>query len=146
MEFRKFGDRKRVKQHVGDGSLVQRSSKDECDINLIMKKYEKSRILTHVNKYAGEYGDFSNVPDYKTGLERVMEADAMFMSLPASIRDRFNNDPGKFIEFATNADNIGEMRSMGLAPKAPEPPEPQLVKVVKEPDSEVPPKAAPSKD
>lgn len=82
-----------------------------------MAKYQKTGVLTHVNQYAGQYGDFSGVPDYKTGLERIQAADEMFMSLPAKIRDRFSNDPANFIAFATDEKNLEEMREMGLAPK-----------------------------
>jgi len=53
----------------------------ETDVNNIMRKYEKTGILTHVARYAGEYGDFSGVPDYKEGLERIMAANEMFDSL-----------------------------------------------------------------
>jgi len=88
----------------------------ETDVNNIMRKYEKTGILTHVARYAGEYGDFSGVPDYKEGLERIMAANEMFDSLPARLRDRFGNDPAKFIDFATNPENLDELRTMGLAP------------------------------
>lgn len=146
LKIRRYGDRKRVKQHVGEDTLVQQNMAGETDINNIMAKYQKTGLLTHVARYAGNYGDFSEVPDYKTGVERVMAAEEMFMSLPAKIRDRFNNDPGKFIEFATDEKNLEEMRSMGLAPEAPMPPEPQLVKVVAEPEEpEVPPKSKAAK-
>lgn len=134
----KFGERVRVRQHIGECSRVQQQFAQESDVNAIMRKYEKTGILTHVSRYAGEYGDFSGVPDYKAGLERVMAADEMFMSLPARIRDRFNNDPAKFIEFATNAENIDELRALGLAPELPPAPEPSLVKVVAD-DREVKP-------
>jgi len=118
MQIRKFGDRRPVRQHVGETSRVQQNLRDETDINRIMAKYERTGILTHVNRYAGEYGDFSGVPDYKSGVERVLAAEEMFMSLPAKIRDRFGNDPGNFIDFATDRGNIDEMRKMGLAPPA----------------------------
>jgi len=115
--IKKFGDRSAVRQHIGEESRVQQHLAKETDINYIMSKYQKTGLFTHVNKYAGQYGDFSEVPDYKTGLERVQAADEMFMSLPAKIRDRFFNDPAQFIEFATNPDNLTEMQEMGLAPK-----------------------------
>nr|QJB20409.1 MAG: internal scaffolding protein [Microvirus sp.] len=115
-KIRSFFDRTRTKQHVGEGSHVQQNMADETDINNIMSKYQKHGVLTHVNRYAGQYGDFSGVPDYKTGLERVQAAEEMFQSLPAKIRDRFGNDPAQFIDFATDASNIDEMRKMGLAP------------------------------
>jgi len=129
-----------------DEGLVQQHMRDECDINIIMKRYEATGELTHVGGMAGEYGDFSEVLDYKTGLERIMEADTLFMELPASIRDRFNNDPAKFIDFAANPQNQEELRSMGLAPPLPAPPEPSLVKVVQEADDTAPVSSKPRKN
>lgn len=117
IKIRKFGDRVRSMQHIGEGSHVQQHLAQETDINRIMSKYQKTGLLTHVSRYAGQYGDFSMVPDYKTGLERIQASQEMFMSLPSSIRDRFNNDPAQFIEFATNPDNQEELQNMGLAPK-----------------------------
>lgn len=139
-EIRKFNERHSYKQEVGEVSLTQQNMAADTDINNILAKYRTTGVLTHVAKYAGQYGDFSGVPDYKTGLEMVMAAEDMFMSLPANIRDRFGNDPGRFIEFATNKDNQEELQKMGLAPRPAEPPEPQLVKVVEPDDSASPAK------
>lgn len=138
-----FGDRQRTKQHVGEESLTQQHMQAETDVNNIMAKYQKHQIITHVSKYAGEYGDFSGVPDYREGLERIMAAEEMFQSLPAKIRDRFANDPANFIEFATNAENLPELRKMGLAPPEAEPPKPQLVQVVEPPEGGKPPSKKP---
>lgn len=127
-------------------SLTQQHMAAECDINTIMSRYQSTGEITHIAAQAGEYGDFSEVTDYKTGIERLLEADALFMELPSSIRDRFNNDPAAFIEFASDPKNIEEMRKMGLAPPLPTPPEPQLVKVVSEDgDADAPPKSKPAK-
>lgn len=133
-EIRAFGWRKSVKQHIGeDPGQVQQHLRDDTDINLIMKRYQKTGELRHVNSMAIEYGDFSNAPDYKTAMEKIIAADELFMELPAALRDRFGNDPAKFIEFATDGKNVEEMRKLGLSPEAPKAPEPQLVKVVSEP-------------
>lgn len=134
----------RVKQHIGERSRTQQHLRDETDINHIMRKYEKTGILTHVARYAGEYGDFSGVPDYKTGIERIQAAEDMFMSLPARIREKFQNDPGKFIDFATNPENQAELRTLGLAP--PEPPVAERSKLVAEGGSEPPKEAKKSPD
>lgn len=117
-----------------DEGLVQQHMAEECDVNAIMRKYQSTGSLTHVVDMVGAYGDFSDVTDYKSGLERIMAADDLFMELPAHVRDRFGNDPVQFLEFATNSENIDEMRKLGLAPMPPAPPEPQLVKVVPEAD------------
>lgn len=140
LKIRKFGDRSAVRQEVGEDTHVQQNLAAETDINRIMAKYQKTGLLSHVNTYAGEYGDFSDVPDYKTGLERVQAAEDMFMSLPSGIRDKFYNDPARFIDFATNADNIDAMREMGLAPQKAKPSE-ERPKLGSEGEAD-PPKAA----
>lgn len=143
LTIRKLGDRKRVRQEQGpEESMVQQSLQDDTDINNIMAKYRKTGVFQHVTPLAAEYGDFSNVPDYKTAMEQIMLSNELFMELPAKVRDRFGNDPAQFITFATDEKNLDELRSLGLAPEAPLPPEPQLVKVVKEPDG---PEASPKK-
>lgn len=115
-----------------DEGLVQHHMQEETDVNVIMARYQKTGDISHLGEIAGTYGDFSDVTDYKSGLDRINDANLLFMELPASIRDRFNNDPAKFVEFATDGGNQDELRKMGLAPSLPEPPEPQLVKVVQE--------------
>jgi len=36
------------------------------------------------------------------------------MALPSAVRERFNNDPAKFVEFATDEANVEELRKMKL--------------------------------
>lgn len=128
-----------------DEGLVQHHMQEETDVNNIMKKYQSTGDISHLGEIAGSYGDFSDVTDYKTGLDRINEANALFMELPASIRDRFNNDPAKFVSFAEDKNNQSELIEMGLAPKPAPPPEPQLVKVVEPEDGGQPPSKKPAK-
>lgn len=118
-EIRKpFTGRKSVKFNTVGPSLTHQSMAPECDINTIMKKYEKTGILEHRNTFDGQYGNFLDVPsDYHEAMNAVLEANDMFESLPAKVRKRFHNDPGAFIEFATDAENLPEMVRMGLAEK-----------------------------
>lgn len=115
-----------------DEGLVQQHMRDECDINIILARYQATGELTHIQQSAAQYGDFSEVLDFQSALHQIADAEAAFMELPAKIRDRFNNDPAQFINYATNPDNLEEMRELGLATPLPPPPEPQLVKVVGE--------------
>ena len=64
-----------------DEDLVQHHMAEECDINVIMRRYQQTGELTHVAGMAGEYGDFYDVTDYKTGTERLMAAQELFMEL-----------------------------------------------------------------
>lgn len=107
-------------------SMTKQSHKDECDINLILRRFEKTGVLEHVRENPGRYLDLPTEPDYQTALNTVMQAEAAFMELPSKVRERFRNDPALFVEFATDSRNLDEMVALGLAKKPPvsSPPEP----------------------
>ncbi len=118
-EFRTaYGPTERVQITCGGNGRTHQSMADECDINRIMARFEKDGVLTHVAKFDGKYGDFTGAMDYHSAYNQVILAGEMFMSLPASIRDVFDNDPGMFLAFAEDPDNEDEMREMGLLPPA----------------------------
>lgn len=96
-------------------SMTKQSFADECDINNIMRRYEKDGVLQHLNKYEGNFGDFTGAVEYHEAMGIVARADQMFMDLPASIRAQFGNDAGAFVEFATNPKNEDKLIEMGLA-------------------------------
>ena len=89
--------------------------KDECDINRILKKYQKDGILRHVSRFGGRYEDLPDSIDYQESLNAVMAAEAAFLSLPSSVRSRFENDPGRFLAFVGDPANENEMIDLGLA-------------------------------
>ncbi len=98
-------------------SRTVQSSKDECDINTIMQRYKQVGLIEHVNTAKAHYGDFTEVNEFQEALNLVNTANEDFMKLPADIRSLFDNDAGKFLEFATNPKNIDEMVELGLAKK-----------------------------
>lgn len=109
----------RVKEQLicKDPSLTHQCFKDECDINNIMAKWVKDGLATHVMQYQGRYEDLSGVEDYHTSLNRVIAAQEAFESLPAVIRTKFDNDPGRFLEFVGDPANKNEMAKLGLLPE-----------------------------
>lgn len=120
MEIRKpYDPHQRVQVHFTEPSLTKQAMGAETDINNIMRKYEKDGIITHLAKHQGQYGDFSEVVDYHTALNTMIEADDAFASLPSRIRGEFNNDPGKFLDFVHDPKNIDKMVEMGLATAKP---------------------------
>ncbi len=98
-------------------SLTRQSMTAECNINNIMAKFKETGVIEHTNEHKGQYGDFTEVTDYHTALTHVTKAQAMFLSLPAKLRAQFGNDPGEFLHFTNDPENIDEMRKMGLLPK-----------------------------
>ena len=111
--YEKF-ERRPVMFPEGEGRTKQ-YFKEECDINTILKKYATTGVLPEMIKQNGVYGDFSQATDYQESLNQVMMANEQFAALPAAVRERFANDPVKFLEFAEDPKNGKEMVGMGLA-------------------------------
>lgn len=105
-------------------SLTHQSFKAECDINNIMRKFEKTRLLDHVNQHQGSYGDYLGYEDYQTSLNQIRDAQTAFLTVPAKIRAQFENDPAKFLRFVQDPANADSMVQMGLARRPKTPPDP----------------------
>lgn len=105
---------------------TKQSAKDECDINQIMARYMKTGVLDFANKHQPQYADVAGI-DFQSCLDQIQQATAMFMDLPSKLRERFNNDPGRFVDFVSDPDNLPEMRSLGLLNEATNPPNPVLI-------------------
>lgn len=131
-------ERVQLKFPEGSGRTKQ-SFKDECDINKVMKRFEKTGVIGHVAKVQGRYGDFLGYEEYHQVMSKVALVQQMFESLPAKLRKRFANDPAEFLEFAQDTANAEELREMGLLPAAPPAREPDNA-----PPSDVEPPEAPN--
>ncbi|QXP44343.1 MAG: internal scaffolding protein [Arizlama microvirus] len=110
-----YGARVRVYSDTVGPSATKISHKDECDINSIMRRYEKTGILPDLIKAQPEYGDFAQMASFQEAQNIVVLANEQFAALSAHVRERFGNSPAKFLEFAQNPRNQEEMVSLGLA-------------------------------
>lgn len=99
-------------------TLTKQSFKDDCDVNVILKRFETTGILPEATS-SPQFGDFADVDDYQSALHKVMAAEDAFMSLDAKLRLRFENDPVRFVDFVSNPANNAELIALGLvnAPK-----------------------------
>ena len=107
--------------HCEDASLAQQHFKDECDINNILRQFNVTGLLPE-STLSPRYGDFTGIGDYHTALNQVIAAEDEFMSLPATLRARFENDPALLIDFLNNPENLNEAITLGLVNKQPEEP------------------------
>lgn len=124
-----------------DPSRAVQESKDESDINTIVKRFGLTGKLPQ-GVTVPQYGDFEGVTDYHSALNLVLQAEDGFMKMPADIRSRFHNDPAAFLEFVGKEENREEAIKMGLI--VPERPvEPILVRVKGE--DKAPPSSEPVK-
>ena len=100
-------------------SLTQQHFKDETDINNILRQFNVTGMLPEA-PLSPRYGDFSGIVDYHSALNAVIAAEDSFMTLPAQIRARFENDPAQLIDFLGDENNRSEAEKLGLleVPKA----------------------------
>lgn len=100
-----------------DPGLTDQSQAKETDINVIIKRAEATGFLP-VSQDIGQYGDFSNLPDFAGSLSIVNRARDSFNALPAMVRAKFENDPAKVIAFLSDEANRDEAIYLGLLPKS----------------------------
>lgn len=96
--------------------FTEQHHKDACDINNIIKKYDVSGVITHVSNIEAKFGDLTGM-DFKTMSDQVANAQNMFNSLPAEIRNEFKNDPSQLLTFMENPDNRDKAIELGLINK-----------------------------
>ena len=113
----------------GAEQLTGQCHKELCDVTNIIRQYDRNGLITHVNQATAKYGDFTNVNEFQVSLNLVNDANAAFLAIPSQIRKKFENDAGKFFEFATNPENKEALIEMGLAEAPPSAPEPIMVKM-----------------
>lgn len=117
-------DADRVSRETGlacsDPTLAQQNFKEECDINTIVERFGiTGQLPTNLRVPLNE--EFIETMDYQAALNKLIEADAAFMQLPAHVRHEFQNDAGRFVDFVSDEKNVEKCREWGLAmPKAPE--------------------------
>lgn len=99
---------------VAGPSLTKQSFAGDTDINKIIAKFEKTGMIEHVNRRQPFYGDVSEYRGYQESLEMVREAQELFNNMSANIRERFENDPVKMIEFLDNPANLQEAIDLGM--------------------------------
>ncbi|WNK13740.1 MAG: internal scaffolding protein [Microvirus sp.] len=95
-------------------SLTKQSFADDCDINNIMRKYERTGVLDHVGMTVPQYGEYMGSMSYQESLNAILYAQDQFSDLPAELRARFGNDPAQLLAFVEDPANLEEGVKLGL--------------------------------
>lgn len=124
--------RPKVTLTCGPGRTKQ-SPQEECDVNFIMNKWKRTGKIpdSAINPRKPAYGDFSNPDDYLSACNQVLEAESAFATLPAFLRERFQNQPINYLAFLADPANQAEAEKLGMVdtppaestPETPESPE-----------------------
>lgn len=111
--FRSAYDGRRVAVIVDcPTSRTRQSFRDECDVNVILKMYARTGVLPGDPSQA-QFGDFTDV-DFMRSMLIVAQGREAFASLPATLRERFGNDPARLLSFLADESNRDEAVRLGL--------------------------------
>ena len=94
--------------------LTKQSFKDECNINKIMARFQRTGAIDHYAKHGPQYSDITS-GNLHSAMNIISDAESMFEELPSSVRKKFQNDPAQFLDFVQDPNNLEEMRELGLA-------------------------------
>ncbi|AXH73377.1 MAG: internal scaffolding protein [Microviridae sp.] len=127
---------------ISNRSKTHQSFSKDADINNLMSRYKRTGYFNDplsVNaSRVARFGDFSDIPEFSTLVDRISLAKADFMRLPASVRDRFGNDVSKCLDFIADPANFDEAVALELLPAKP------VVPVVSDPVKGAVPVATPT--
>lgn len=120
-----YREHPRVTFHSGDQVITKQSHKQECDINNILKQYQRTGIINHINRNQPQYMELPDQLDYQQSINTILQAQDAFASLPAVVRNHFNNDPAAFLAAFTDPAQSDYLRDHGfLNPKPDQAPPP----------------------
>jgi len=112
--LRKFHQRPgRVDENGEIEYTTEQDHKKECDVNEIIKKYDKRGVITHISKIEAKFGDMTGA-DFQAMQNQVILAKNMFNALPAEIRKEFDNNPSSLLEFMEDPNNRDRAIELGL--------------------------------
>lgn len=113
-----YSPKLRVLTHCTGGRTKQ-SFKEECDINNIMARFQRTGVLDFTTRHQGTYMDVTGL-DYQRAMDLVVQGQELFDALPSSLRSRFHNEPAEFLDFVQDPKNAAELVELGLAKARPE--------------------------
>lgn len=96
-----------------DSPYTDQSGKDDADINTIMRRYQSTGDIPHLNTMQCDYMDVTG-HDFLEHQKAIRQATELFDAMPSAIRERFANSPAAFLDFTSNEANQIEMAHMGL--------------------------------
>lgn len=109
----RYQERKSVGLTFTKPSLTEQAAFDDVNIHSIM-----SRGMNNLkpNTTKPLYGvDMSKLPDYQASLQIVADVENKFEEMPASLREKFHNNPKEFLAFVEDKEkNYDEGVKLGI--------------------------------
>lgn len=99
-----------------DETLAQQHMRDECDINVMVKRYASIGMPPPPTEWPTD-ADFDTIFDFQSAMNVIAKGREAFNKLPSAARERFHNNPAHFLEFIGDHNNLAEAENLGLVPR-----------------------------
>lgn len=117
----RYSERVAVITECGGQGRTKQQFKEQCDVNNILKSFNKTGLIVHLNNAVPQYREFTQDDvvgsvgfDYHAACNIVRQAQEGFQALPAQLRKVFHNDPAEFVAFVDDPANFDEAVKLGL--------------------------------
>ncbi len=97
-----------IPEKTYDDGRTKQCHRDECDIQKIMARFEKTGTISHLSKFEGVYADFSDF-DFHEQSNKLAQGESIFASLPAEIRREFGQSPQEFFNYVNDPANLPDL-------------------------------------
>ena len=104
---------RKVRKEFPGKSRTKVSEKNQANVNVIMQKYAKTGVITHLNTQQPRYG-FAPAMDFKTAADLVIATQNKFMELPSEVRKKFGNSAETFLEALEDPNSVQILSDAGL--------------------------------
>ncbi len=100
-----------VKTPIYDDGRTKQSFADETDINIILKRAQRTGTISHLAKHEGRYADFSNF-DFQENLLMLSRGREIFDELPVELRSEFEQSPAQFFKYVNDPANVDRLAEL----------------------------------
>lgn len=93
------------------------SEEPKTDVNRIIQEYDRDGYFKHLNGKVAHFMDVSEVPDYRTAIHQIREAENFFNGLPAKVRAAFSNETAEFLDALQDPSKRELLEELEIVPK-----------------------------
>lgn len=90
-------------------SKTEQHHLESCNMQFIMSRAQKTGMIDHIRNDQPRYVDLVDKVDYLESMKVIAEANSVFESLPAKIRERFENRAENFLEYIQEEENVQKL-------------------------------------
>lgn len=101
-------------EFLEDDGMTEQKHKDDTDINVLLSRFDRRHALEFRSDNVGHFG-FADAVTFQDAMYIVAKGNSMFEEMPSHLRQKFENNPAKFLSFVQNPENAEKMVKLGLA-------------------------------